>query len=56
LLQFCDEAGAVGEIGQDVIAGGAGVVLGEVVFDALLAVDFGAVGAHLGVFVVVSAE
>ena len=56
LFEFSDESGAVCEVGEDVAAGGAGVVLREVGRNAFVAVNFGGVRAHLGLLVGTAAE
>lgn len=56
LFELCDESGAVCEVGEDVVAGGTGVVLGKVGGDAFVAVYFGAVRAHLGLLVGTAAQ
>ena len=48
LLNFIDEASAVDEINDIVIAGGAEMFLGEVGIDAVPAEYLGAVGTELG--------
>ena len=56
LFEFSDESGAVCEVGEDVAACGAGVVLREVGRNAFAAVNFGAVRAHLRLLVGTAAE